>query len=177
MDKELKKQLLQGLFTIIAALIGAAGVIIAAICNQEISALKAENSQLKETISALTEENSQLKDEYTDLDTEQFEDDLPDFDWDYECFDGANLCIITHDGDLYSANDISLGIGRSEAHTLVICEKATSTIWAEVHPLASYLIAAFFDFGEYSRMVSSAYTQLPGTSSPGTVEIVHIYLP
>lgn len=104
-------------------------------------------------------------------------DDLPEFDWDYESFDGANLCIITHDGDSYSAKDVSLGIGYSEGPSFVICESASQTIWVEIHPLASYLVSAFFDYGEYSRMVVSEYTQLPKTSSPNSVEIVHLYLP
>lgn len=60
MNLELKKQLLKGIFSTIAALIGAAGLVMATIYGQEISALKAENLHLKETISALTEEYSQL---------------------------------------------------------------------------------------------------------------------
>lgn len=105
-------------------------------------------------------------------------DDLPDFDWDYESFDGANLCIITHDGDLYAAEDVCLGIGPPEGSpSLLICESAPKTIWVEIHPLSSYLVSAFFDYGEYSRTVASEYTQLPSTSSPNTVEIVHLYLP
>lgn len=58
---ELKKQLLIGLFGIIVAIIGAAGLIIPAMLNQELSVLKVENSKLEGTISKLTEENSQLK--------------------------------------------------------------------------------------------------------------------
>ncbi len=70
MDLELKKQLLKGIFTIVAALIGAAGVVLAAIYGQEISSLKAENLRLEETISALTEERSQLNERNAVLENE-----------------------------------------------------------------------------------------------------------
>lgn len=104
-------------------------------------------------------------------------DGVPDFEWDYECFEGANLCIMTHDGNLYSSKDIFLAIGFSENNASVICESPTPTIWVEIHPLASYEVSAFFDFGEYNRKVASSYAQLPGVSSPDTVQIVHLYLP
>lgn len=101
----------------------------------------------------------------------------PDFDWDYEYFDGANLCIMTHDGNSYSLDDVFLAIGFPEKNKSVICESPTPSVWVEIHPLASYEVAAFYDFGEYSQQISTAYTQLPELSSPDAVQMVHLYLP